>query len=105
MESRIPASERTSPTLNELLTQGFAEGDARSELIKLAEEYPGDGSNRSRPALWEALVAVAGNKNGQLDAARLGLWLQAHLNRVSAGHKLLVDRTNKARPRWFVGPL
>ena len=36
MESRIPASERTSQKLNELLTQGVAEGDARSEQIKLA---------------------------------------------------------------------
>jgi len=36
VESRIPASERTSQKLNELLTQGVAEGDARSELIKLA---------------------------------------------------------------------
>ena len=35
MESRIPASERTSQKLNKLLTQGVAEGDARSELIKL----------------------------------------------------------------------
>jgi putative transposase len=36
VESRIPASERTSQKLKELLTQGVAEGDARSELIKLA---------------------------------------------------------------------
>ena len=36
METRIPASERTSQKLSELLTQGVAEGDARSELIKLA---------------------------------------------------------------------
>ena len=36
MESRIPASEWTSQKLSELLTQGVAEGDARSELIKLA---------------------------------------------------------------------
>ena len=36
METRIPASERTSQKLKELLTQGVAEGDARSELIKLA---------------------------------------------------------------------
>jgi transposase-like protein len=34
--SRIPASERTSQKLDELLTQGVAEGDARAELIKLA---------------------------------------------------------------------
>jgi len=34
--SRIPASERTSQKLEELLTQGVADGDARAELIKLA---------------------------------------------------------------------
>ena len=36
METRIPASEWTSQKLSELLTQGVAEGDARSELIRLA---------------------------------------------------------------------
>ena len=36
METRIPASERTSQKLSDLLTQGVAEGDAQSELIKLA---------------------------------------------------------------------
>jgi hypothetical protein len=36
VETRIPASERTSQKLSELLTQGVAEGHARSELIKLA---------------------------------------------------------------------
>jgi hypothetical protein len=36
VETRTPASERTSQKLNELLTQGVAGGDARSELIKLA---------------------------------------------------------------------
>ena len=36
METRIAASERTSQKLSELLTQGVAEGDARSELIRLA---------------------------------------------------------------------
>ncbi len=34
--SRIPASERTSQKLDELLTQGVADGDARAELLKLA---------------------------------------------------------------------
>ena len=36
MPSRIPASERTSQKLDELLTQGVADGDARAELLKLA---------------------------------------------------------------------
>jgi hypothetical protein len=34
--SRIPASERTSRELDELLTHGVADGDARAELLKLA---------------------------------------------------------------------
>src|SRR5438128_9683128 len=34
--SRIPASERTSQKLSELLTEGVADGDARAELLKLA---------------------------------------------------------------------
>jgi putative transposase len=34
--TRIPASERTSQKLEELLTQGVAGGDARTELLKLA---------------------------------------------------------------------
>ena len=36
MPTRIPASERTSQKLDELLTQGVADGDARAELLKLA---------------------------------------------------------------------
>ena len=36
MPTRIPASERTSQKLDELLTQGVADGDARTELLKLA---------------------------------------------------------------------
>jgi len=34
--TRIPASERTSQKLDELLTQGVTDGDARAELLKLA---------------------------------------------------------------------
>jgi hypothetical protein len=36
VETRIPASERTSQKLTELLTTGVADGDARAELLKLA---------------------------------------------------------------------
>ena len=36
MPTRIPASERTSQKLDELLSQGVADGDARAELLKLA---------------------------------------------------------------------
>ena len=36
MPTRIPASERTSQKLDELLSQGVTDGDARAELLKLA---------------------------------------------------------------------
>ena len=36
MPTRIPASERTSQKLDELLSQGVADGNARAELLKLA---------------------------------------------------------------------
>jgi putative DNA primase/helicase len=106
----VRAADPISAKLHAVVAAWAAEltvnvGYYTGELVKLAEEYPGDGSsNRRRPALWDALVAVAGNKTGQVDATRLGQWLQNHLNRISAGHKLLVDRTNKARPRWRLEP-
>jgi len=34
--TRIPVSERTSQKLEELLTRGVTDGDARAELLKLA---------------------------------------------------------------------
>jgi putative DNA primase/helicase len=74
-----------------------------SELISFASEW--SGTQRVRPALWDALSAVAGSKGAQIDPVKLGLWLNKNLNRVIAGHKLLVDRdTNKARPRWLLVP-
>jgi putative DNA primase/helicase len=75
-----------------------------SELVRSASEALPDGE-RVRPALWEALSAVAGGKSGQIDSVKLGLWLNANLNRVIAGNKLIVDReTNKAKPRWLLVP-
>ena len=57
-------------------------------------------SDRVRPALWDALFAVAGTKQGQLDAAELGNWLRDHKNRIVAGHKLINDTADKSRPSW-----
>jgi hypothetical protein len=45
VKPRIPASERTSQKLNELLTRAVADGDARAELLKLP-------SARSSRKLW-----------------------------------------------------
>jgi putative transposase len=48
--SRIPASERTSQKLYELLSQGVADGDPRAELLMLAvaEDRGGGAGSRGR---------------------------------------------------------
>ena len=75
-------------------------GYATSELIKEAGAYPGNGDDRLHPLLWDALFAVAGTKQGQLDPARLGSWLRDHKNRIVGSHKLINDTSDKQRPRW-----
>jgi hypothetical protein len=52
-----------------------------SELVAEAAEYLPSSSDRIRPALWDALFAIAGTKTGHLDVLRLGQWL--HLKPVS----------------------
>ena len=57
METRIPASERTSQRLNELLTHGVAEGDARGN----SSSSPSARSSRKRwklkwPRRWAAAI-------------------------------------------------
>ena len=75
-------------------------GYATSEMIKEAGAYPGNGDDRLHPLLWDALFAVAGTNQGQLDPARLGSWLRDHKNRIVGSHKLINDTTDKQRPRW-----
>jgi putative transposase len=55
VETRIPASERTSQKLSELLKTGVADGDARAELLKLAV----------RKIIEEALEAEVGDALGR----------------------------------------
>jgi hypothetical protein len=103
----VRAADPVGAQLHGVITAWAAELDVgigyyTGELVTLAGEYVTDANERARPAVWDALFNVAGNKTGQLDPRALGRWLEAHLNRVSGRHKLLVDRTNKARPRWSV---
>ena len=78
------------------------EGYRTGELIKFANDTV--MGERVRFNLWEALFAVAGTPTGQLDAAKLGNWLRDHQNRISAGHKLINDTTDKSRPKWKLEP-
>src|SRR5690349_9027922 len=72
--TRIPASERTSQKLDELLTQGVADGDARAELLKLAV----------KKIVEEALEAEVADalgrdyyENGAARRSAFGSWAQA----------------------------
>ncbi|MFL5266979.1 MAG: hypothetical protein ACJ8AH_10355 [Stellaceae bacterium] len=55
-------------------------------------------------ALREALLAVAQQRfgEGRIDPKALGKWLSAQEKNIAAGGKLMVDRSNKARPRWYL---
>ncbi len=71
MPTRIPASERTSQKLDELLTQGVADGDARAELLKLAvrkiveEALEGEVANALGRDYYEnGATPGAGYRNG-----------------------------------------
>jgi putative DNA primase/helicase len=56
------------------------------------------------PDLREALLAVAPQRfgDGKVDPKALGKWLAAQEKNIAAGCKLMVDRTNKARPKWYL---
>jgi putative DNA primase/helicase len=60
-------------------------------------------ATESRPALREALLTIATQRFGdKIDPKALGKWLGKHENTLAAKCKLLVDRTNAARPRWYL---
>ena len=92
MEMRIPASERTSQKLNELLTQGIAEGDARSELIKLPVRKIVEGA-------LEAEVAEGGGarvlRERRGAGRRLSQWVPAEPPAHGGGR----DRVRRASGR------
>ena len=75
-------------------------GYQSGELVRLAEAT--ENGERARPALWDALLAVARPKSGYqtIDTLRLSHWLRKNTNGIAGGHKLLVDHSDKARPRY-----
>lgn len=68
-----------------------------SELLAVAE---------SHPDFFDALVTVAPSRAEarKIDRTRLGNWLKRRVNRVAEDHKLVVNRADKARPRWRLIP-
>lgn len=84
--TRIPASERTSQTLEELLTQGVADGNARTELLKLAVR-------KIVEEALEAEVAEAVGRGILRERRRAGRRLSRHRGRLSGR-----DRGQPAQP-------
>ena len=57
------------------------------------------------PALHAALLKVAPQRfghNSNVDPLVLGKWLAKHEGRIAGGVKLMVDRADAARPKWYV---
>ncbi len=75
---------------------GRARACLTAELVSAAD---------SRPALRETLLIIAPQRFGdKIDPKALGKWLGRHENTLAANCKLLVDRTNATRPRWYLEP-
>jgi putative DNA primase/helicase len=80
------------------------------EIIEMANEHDtaayGKLPKPKRPLLRDALRDAAGGRDGfGIDAKRLGRWLTRNAGVVCGGHKLEVDRSDKARPRWLLSPV
>jgi hypothetical protein len=59
------------------------------------------------PKFHEALFAVAPQRGleRKIDGTQLGKWLSAHEGVIANGCKLLADRSNKTRPKWYLDPM
>src|SRR5262249_3440829 len=71
-----------------------------SELIAQANEMQSEGY--FRPKLHAALLDIARDRAGAIDARRLGKWLAANESSVAADLKLTSDRNDATRPRWVL---
>ena len=100
MGTRIPASERTSQKLEELLSQGVTDGDARSELLKLGlrkiveEVLEGEATDALGRDYYEhGAVPGAGYRNGygrgQVDNAEGAIEYSARPRRFLKGALLV----------------
>jgi putative DNA primase/helicase len=72
-----------------------------ADLIERANDR-GQYGVLSRPRLRDALLDIARERAGGIDARRLGRWLSKTENSVAAGLKLTSDRGDTARPRWVL---
>jgi hypothetical protein len=56
-----------------------------------------------RPSLRSALLHVASKRFSQeIDATALGKWLGAHAGAIASGCKLIRDRADASRPKWYL---
>ena len=60
------------------------------------------GGEYLRPGLRTAMIEIARDHAGGIDAKRLGRWLGKTENSVAVGLKLISDRGDAARPRWVL---
>jgi len=78
-------------------------GVTTAELIAAATEFerPGFSDERRRPDLHEACLAIAReHRSSTISAERLGKWLRSAVDARVGNLKLVVNRSDKKRPRW-----
>jgi putative DNA primase/helicase len=85
----------------------IAEQYQTGEIAEHAEARYDYNQSLIRPKLRAALLAVAAKRGrgDEIDVTRLGLWLRRNENTIVDKFKLTVDRIDRARPRWQLGPV
>jgi putative DNA primase/helicase len=73
-----------------------------SEIIDVAV---GKGDIPGNTVLREALLVIASPRFGTtIEPKLLGKWLATHEKTIAAKCKLMVDRNDKSRPKWYLEP-
>jgi len=84
---------------------GKQQSRTTKEVIEFANAQVANQQSGTETDLWEALFAVASKRHSperKIDPTALGKWLAAHRGTIAAKCKLMVDDTDRTRPRWYL---
>ena len=92
-------SKITKATLFDAWTNRIGVGPSQASTTKEIIEMAANDA-----PLHDALLAVAAQRfaDRQIDPKALGKWLSSQLGTIAAGTKLAVNRSDKAKPKWYL---
>jgi putative DNA primase/helicase len=106
LETQDPIAARREAVFTAWLTELNGTVMRAKEMIDKTHDRTTNGAPLY-PAWQEALLDVAAAYKSEhfVDRGRLRWWLSKNENMVSAGYKLVADRSDRARPRFRLQPV